>query len=104
MGRAVVFKSFRKTVTSAGTAEPLSASQIYTDYVRIRAIPGNTNPVFWGDVDVDNQADPLDSDEFVELKIQEISKTGQQIDLSKVYVDATTSAEGVIVTYQSYED
>jgi len=77
-----------KTVAVAGTAEALiiASTELYSG-VEIQALSGNTNNIFIGDVSVDS------TNGFIlaagEKKFIEIN------DLSKVYIDVTTNAEGV---------
>lgn len=99
MSRVISFKSLRKTVSVAGTQEPLSATPVFTSFVRIRAIPGQGGTVYWGGSDIDNQGDPLAAGEFIDLPAPILSNLQEEYDLSKIYIDASANGNGVIVTY-----
>ena len=77
----------QKTVASAGTAEPLAASQALVSGVYIKALATNTDAVYVGDSDVDAAGGfVLAPGELVFLEIA---------DLASVYIDAAEDAEGV---------
>jgi hypothetical protein len=90
----------RKVVASAGTAEPLSATNLPVARVIISAETNNTNPVVVGDANVvaslaTRQGTPIspladDDPSMIELF---------DVDLKDVYIDAVTSTEGVTFTY-----
>jgi len=78
----------RKTVTAAGTAEPLVASYTYLQSgITITALTGNTNNVYVGDSAVGSgNGHILDADDSIFLEIR---------DLNTVYIDTDTNGEGV---------
>lgn len=77
----------QKTVSSAGTAEPLAASQELRAGVAIKALGGNGGNVFVGGSGVDSSTGfVLDAGEEVFVEID---------DLAKVYLDVDAGGEGV---------
>ena len=57
--------SFVKNVTTAGTAERISASTILVSSVTFRAKKGNTNDIYLGDADVANTYPDLDANQTI---------------------------------------
>lgn len=106
MPRVMTLKSFRKTVTTAGDAEPLILTpRTYAYFFRIRALSTNAGNIYWGDKDVDSNYDPLLASEFIDVEVPPVIESAHEIfDLNRIYIDADTSGEGVIVTYQAFED
>ena len=84
-----VLLSGEKTVTTAGTAEALAASQrVYS--VLIIAKQANTGQVYVGGSDVDSDTnDGLDAGESITIQAR------NALDLADVYLDVDTDAEGV---------
>lgn len=97
-------KSFVKTVASAGTPERLTTAHIltnrFTTYGTKTVNRGvNTGSVFIGD----------DDDQLQQLVPYDASLAGGEVvyqappgsfyDLSKVWIDAATNGDGVVVTY-----
>ena len=79
--------SGQKTVTAAGTAEPLAASQTLVSGVYIKALSGNTEDIFVGPATVTAATGfVLAADDLVFLEIA---------DLATVYIDAAEDGEGV---------
>jgi hypothetical protein len=82
-----------KTVTSAGTAVQLSATTITAIYCIISGKPTNTGYIYIGGSDVlaaTGNGVPIAALQSVRIDID---------DLSKVYIDAVTSTDGVNFTY-----
>ena len=77
----------QKTVSSAGTAEALGASTSLESGIKIKALADNTGTIYVGDSDVDSSSGfELAAGEEVFIEID---------DLAKVYVDASSSGDGV---------
>jgi hypothetical protein len=77
----------QKTVSTAGTAEALSASQAILQGVTIKALSDNTGNIYVGDSSVDDtNGYVLASGEVLPLPIA---------NLSTVYIDADNDGEGV---------
>lgn len=94
---AFALQSFSKTVSAAGTAEPLVANSLLADNVTIQALPGSdvavggpvaADVVYATDATlVGLKLAPGDSVEF------------PRIDLRHVYIDVSDNDEGVTVIY-----
>jgi hypothetical protein len=85
----------RKVVTTAGTAVALVSTNTPCRRVDITAETDNTNPVVVGDANVvaaiaTRKGTPLAAGATLTIYVD---------DLSKVYLDAVTSTEGVTFTY-----
>jgi hypothetical protein len=92
-------RSGRKTVATAGTAEPLMATNTPVSKVYITPETDNTNPVTVGGADVvgalaTRKGVPLDNDATTEQVLVLCD-----VDLKDVYIDAVTNGEGVTFTY-----
>lgn len=87
-----------KTVTTAGTAEAIVASETRAIQVVFMAKAANTNPIFLGDSNVDKDTSPqIALAAGASLSLQ--APAHMYIDLSEWYVDATTNGEGVDFVY-----
>lgn len=87
-----------KTVSTAGTGEPLAASSTPVVWLHIQALEGNTNPVYVGDSSVDSSTSKqlaLDAEESIII----VLPRGFVTDLANWYVDVTTNGEGVGFLY-----
>lgn len=93
------------TVTTAGTAVPLSATQIFASTIVIEADTLNTGNIYWGGVDVSatkgntlvaEQSNTLTADL---LRYDLSHGNNQKLDLSQIYVDADTNGNKVRVSY-----
>jgi hypothetical protein len=87
--------TLRKTVTSAGTAERLSSTRRWCQYVTIQAETDNSDYVAIGDSNV-VAADP---NERGSVLAPGASVTLYGVDLYLLYVDAASSGDGVTVEY-----
>lgn len=98
-------KAFKATVTSAGTRVPLSATPIYTPWVKIQALTGNAGVVYLGGDDVSAtkcismSKTASDNSNIVELSDIKLRGMSQDFDLSKIYIDAANSNDAVNVFY-----
>lgn len=106
MARQVNFKFLSKNVTTAGTAEALSATPIKTTQFEVYAKSANTNNVYVGDSTVSSSSIPQAPDVKEVFIASEISAStkGDFFDLSKIYIDVDTNGEGVIVRYLVLQD
>ena len=93
--------SLVKTVSTAGTAERISATPIFVTTVTFRASKGNTNDVYIGDSGVGNSYPDLDANQTVTFAAPTIAGNVEGIDLRSIWVDADTNGEGVDVWYNS---
>lgn len=85
-----------KNVTSAGTAEPLSAASLVVKRLFIQCRKTNTNDIYLGDENVD-------SSNYQEvLPAYGLFRERRDVDLNKVYIDADTNGEGVVFWYEQY--
>lgn len=91
------FDHFIKTVTSAGTAETLKSSEFRVREAVIMAEGDNTGNIYIGGSAIDSTGHYLAAGEKFSLPMDE-DNGGH--DLSKIYIDADTNGEGVIVTYR----
>ena len=89
----------QKLVAAAGTQLPLLAAKKLVWKCKIRALTTNAGAVFVGDSTVDAATGyPLAAG--VELDLDDLlGESGDIIDLSKIYVDAATNADGVAFIY-----
>ena len=90
--------SNRKSVTTAGTAERLSATHIVPAMVIIQAETDNRGLVAIGGSNVD-VTETLQ--EGIQLYVGEIMPPLYDIDLYDVWVDSAISDDGVIFSYES---
>ena len=91
IGSKGVFISGSKTVAAAGTAEALASSGLYGSVV-IVAKSANTGQVFVGGSDVASTTNAgLDAGDALSIT----PRPGHVIDLSDIYIDVGTSADGV---------
>ncbi len=84
----------QKTVTAAGTAEAISATELRAIVVIFQAKVGNTGAVHIGDSSVHNSTSPqitLDAGESVTID----APVGLYIDLNEWFIDVGTSGEGI---------
>ena len=88
-----------KTVTTAGTAEPLLVeAETRVSALTIIAKAGNAGQVYVNDYSVDNAVnDGLDAGESLIMKTDE-----GWFDLSHIFIDVGTSGEGVDFYYVPY--
>jgi hypothetical protein len=90
-----------KTVTAAGTREKLATGDIEDMRVRgvtITALSSNTGVVYVGGSNVSSSVygKELKAGESVDIYVDhEAWKTGESINLSKIFLDVSVSGEGV---------
>jgi len=92
---------FRKTVTTAGTREQLTTNTVKTPSIVIQALAANTNRVFIGNNTVSSTTHfvSLPAGGSVNLSSVDFGLGEAQIDLSAIWLDVTTSGEGVVYGY-----
>lgn len=86
-----------KTVASAATAEPISASKLLVQQFVIQAKSTNTLPISIGDSS--SQVLTLTAGQSTSLNSQGFQGSAQLLDLNQVYVDVGLNGEGVNVLY-----
>ena len=96
-----VLKTFAKAVTTAGTAEALTASDIDTKEVIIKAPSGNAGAVYLGDSTVAAaNGYPLAAGDSVTLTdLLANSSEDVRFSLADIYVDSANDGDGVVVIY-----
>jgi hypothetical protein len=85
----------RAVVTTAGTAVPISSKSVFAYGVAVTALSTNTGVICVGSTTVvaaagTRRGSPLNAGDSVLIDID---------DISRVYIDATVSGEGVSYTY-----
>lgn len=99
---AAKYNSILVTVTTAGTAVPLSATELYSSHILIQASTGNTNNIYVGGSDVDStNGIALTPGSSISLGDLQRKDMNEAIDLRQVYVDADTNGNTVRVGYVS---
>jgi len=93
--------SLVKNVTSAGTAERISATHILCSSVTFRAKKGNTTDIYIGDSSVADTYPDLDANQTITFEAPTIAGNVEGIDLYNIWVDADTNGEGVDVWYNT---
>ncbi len=93
-GRVTIIDG-RKTVTAAGTAEPLVTNATWVEWVDVQALRGNTGYVAVGAASVVAAA----GTERGTVLSPETSIRIQGVDLNAIYVDSEVNGEGVSFTY-----
>jgi len=94
-------KTFAKAVAVAGTAEALSATQLYAKEVKIKSPSTNTDAVYLGDSTVAAaNGYVLAPGEELDLASLLTDPTEETVfDLSTIYADVAVNTEGVVVIY-----
>lgn len=89
------------TVDSAGTAVPLSATQIITPGCLIQAAKTNVGIIYVGgaSLDANSRAVELSPGEAVEVVGPGISGSEEELNLAQIKVDAATNGDKVLVSY-----
>lgn len=84
-----------KTVASAGTAEPLSATSLVVKKLFMQA-QENTGNIYRGDSNVDSTTHDEKVPALNSFSVME------NVDLAEVYIDADNDGEGVTYRYELY--
>lgn len=102
---SVYLKQKRVTVSTSGTAVQVD-SALKTPCVIITADPNNSGTIYVGDINVDaatRLGQPQGANESITLEPPSWYGTEELIDCSKVYVDATSNGDAVIVSWYERE-
>ena len=91
--------SFVKNVTTAGTAERISATDIFVSSVTFRAKKGNSNDIYIGDASVADTYPDLDANQTVTFDAPMVGGSHTGLNLRDIWVDVDTNGEGVDVWY-----
>lgn len=88
----------QKTVTTAGTREPLAAGEgLKVLSITIKALRGNGGKIYIGDNLVSSSVGfELDAADSIDLATDDPTKP---IDLTQIWIDASVSGEGVSYIY-----
>lgn len=94
-----------KTVTTAGTPVPLSATSLRVAGFTIRAEANNSGTILLGGSDVStNFAAKLNAGDAIDIVGPNIRGIEEELDLMDVYIDATASNCSVTVAYLTRRD
>lgn len=97
---AASFKTFKKTVTTAGTRTALTSSTLQVYEVVVKALASNTGTIYIGDSTVaSSNGYELSAGASFSIPLTMIPKTGSVVDLNWIYIDASVNGEGVCVAY-----
>lgn len=88
-----------KTVTSAGTAEALSATTLWVSDLLIQPISTNGGNIYIGDSTINNTGPYIAVTDNWEYRGDDVRGHAKEIDLADVYIDADSNGEGVIFSY-----
>lgn len=103
---ALKVTSFRKTVTTAGVAVPLSSANIFTESFVIRALSANTGVIYVGDSSSANSTSGmfLAAGDANSKDAKPVTRGAlQKFNLKLVYINSSVNGEGVIVEYVTEE-
>lgn len=98
---ALKIRHFTKSVTTAGTREVLTPSNILAHSFSIQAKAGNGGQIYIGDENVSSTSCgvELDSSENVSLSAELMGHAGQVVNLNTIWLDTSNSGDGVWVLY-----
>lgn len=99
---AIFMKQFRQTVSTSGTAVQLTTSTRPTPSVIITADPTNNGTVYIGDSNVSQSSrtgQPVGASESLDLESPAQFGTEETLDLTKIWIDATSDGDSVIISY-----
>ena len=94
--------TFRRTVTTAGTAVPLSTSDLFTQAYVIRALSANSGIIYVGDSSSATSTNGMflaagEANEKAGSK--ERNGIENYFNLKNIFINSSVSGEGVIVEY-----
>jgi hypothetical protein len=101
----VYLKQKRVTVSTAGTRVQLD-SILKTPSITVTADPTNNGTIYVGDIAVNASTrlgQPQGANESLELTPPTQFGTQEQIDCSKIYIDATANGDAVILSWYERE-
>ncbi len=106
MSRAIGFRTITVTVAAAGTAVQVTSDRIVTPFIEVHFPVGNGGVSYIGDETVDSAWVPRAADSTHRWSASEKGDLthGDYFDLSKIYIDAATSADTAIVQYLAPEE
>lgn len=91
--------SFLVTVSTSGTAVPLTAIETNVHRAIVQATAANTNNMYLSGSDVSTTNGlALDAGQSITLAGREMNGSEDTIDLAKIYLDADTNGETAMVT------
>lgn len=92
-----------KTVTAAGTAEPLVATSTRVAWCVVQPLEDNTDKVYVGDSTLNSGDTPVGGHwidaAFGQSYTMPDKSVPAYIDLALIYVDANVNGEGVVFSY-----
>ena len=92
-----------KTVTTAGTAEALSSTDLVVRSFTIRAKSDNGGNVYIGNSDIDSTGLWLAASEtYNYTPTHHTQGTHKGTNLADWYIDVDTNGEGVVVAYEAF--
>jgi hypothetical protein len=103
---ALKIKQFRIANITSGSAQQLSSSALKAESVIIIADPSNSGRLYIGDSNVNASSAlgiPLDSDRHVTLEPPQQYGVDESFDLTKIYVDTTSTGDDAIISYMVRE-
>jgi len=95
----MAFKSFSKTVTTPGTAEPLSDVPLSVLSWSLMPLGTNAGSIYAGDSTVDSTSPALAAYQTIGWDGDANFGTRGRQDLANVYIDASVAGEGVGIWY-----
>lgn len=98
-GLYVTPATLNKAVTTSGTRVPLFSTETPAKTCTIQALKGNTNDIFVGSVTVSTSVYGVRLTPGTSFSFSVGSVFDSRIDLSQIYLDATTNGEAVSVFY-----
>lgn len=95
--------SFQKTVTAAGTREPLVTDKVECISVSIKALAGNGGTIYLGGGAVDSSnGKELTAGEAEDITVPEyLLRLGVLIEIGSLWIDSSVNGEGVSVSYMT---
>lgn len=93
------FGNLTKTVTTAGTAERLSSTDLYVYSFHVRAKSDNTGSIYFGGALVDDTTTPVAAGEDFIWSGQGNGAVVPIKNLRDVWIDADNNGDGVTVVY-----
>ena len=103
---SITMKKITVTVATAGVPVQVSTSQIFTTQIEVFGNAQNTGGSYLGGSDVDSGWIPIAANEVKAYTASENAAmaSGDYFDLSKIWVDAATAANVLVVQYYAREE
>jgi len=103
VSRTIGFRRINATVTTAGTAVPLSLTRLFVTDFELFTPAGNAGAIYIGNLAVDNTWIPRAAGTTTNFAHGTGEFIGEHavigFDLSKVFIDADSSGDSVVVQY-----